>query len=97
MDNSLEKLKKVMRGDLICLNTPSENSLDSYKKLYKRNQSKFIRRSKLEVSHLGSVFEYDNKKLKLVGSLDPEFMLICDDKNQYYKIHSDIVTECILK
>jgi hypothetical protein len=78
-------------------NEPSDSLKKFYSDLYKRNQDKFIRRSKLEISHLGEEFDYDDKTLKLVGSVDSLFMVVVDiNDNKYYRIHSDIVTEGIL-
>jgi hypothetical protein len=57
---------------------PTDNMLSFYEKMFKRNQSKFIRRSSLEVSHLGVEFDYDDKKMKLLGSMDANLMVAED-------------------
>lgn len=78
-------------------NEPSDTLKEHYAKLYKRNQTKFIRRSKLEIEHLGQEFEHDGKTLKLIGSIDSILMVVVDvNENKYYRIHTDIVTEGIL-
>jgi len=79
------------------INEPSDSLKTHYSNLYKRNQDKFIRRSKLEISHLGEEFEYEGKTLKLIGSIDSNLMIVVDvNENKYYRIHSDIVTDGIL-
>jgi hypothetical protein len=77
---------------------PTDSMLAFYEKMFKRNQSKFIRRSSLEVSHLGSEFEYDNKKMKLLGSMDANLMIGEDiNDGKCYIVHCDSVTNSILK
>lgn len=77
---------------------PTENMLSHYEKMFKRNQSKFMRRSSLEVSHLGSEFDYDDKRLKLLGSMDSTLMVTEDiNDGKCYIVHGDSVTNCILK
>lgn len=77
---------------------PTDNMLTFYEKMFKRNQSKFIRRSSLEVSHLGSEFDYDDKKMKLLGSIDSTLMVAEDiNDGKCYIVHGDTVTNCILK
>lgn len=89
-DFSTEKEFKSMRE-------PSDSLKEYYLKMYERNQTKFIRRSKLEMEHIGQEFEYDGKTLKLMGSIDPILMLVFDvNENKYYRIHSDFVTNGIL-
>ena len=89
-DFSTEKEFKSMRE-------PSDSLKEYYLKMYERNQTKFIRRSKLEMEHIGQKFEYDGKTLSLIGSIDPILMLVFDgNENKYYRIHSDLVTEGIL-
>lgn len=76
---------------------PSQGVKEHYESYYRRNQNKFMRRSKLEESHLGSEFEFDNKKFKLLGAVDPTTMFLLElNENKYYFLHSDIVTEKIL-
>lgn len=76
---------------------PFKSTLEYYEQYYKRNQSKFMRRSKLEISHLGEQFEFDGKTLKLIGAADPKLMVVVDiNDDQHYFLHSDVVTEKIL-
>lgn len=80
------------------INEPSDTMKDHYRKLYNRNQDKFIRRSKLECSHLDSVFSVDEREYRLIGSVDSNRMVIVDESdNSYYFVHSDIPTFAILK
>jgi hypothetical protein len=77
---------------------PTDNMLSFYEKMFKRNQSKFIRRSSLEVSHLGVEFDYEDKKMKLLGSMDTNLMIGEDiNDGKCYIIHCDSVTNSILK
>ena len=57
---------------------PSEGVLESYKKLFKRNQTKWMRRSKLEIDHLDKEFEFDGVSYILEGSIDSTMMIIRD-------------------
>jgi len=77
---------------------PTDSMMVFYEKMFKRNQSKFIRRSSLEVSHLGSEFDYDDKRMKLLGAIDSTLM-ISEDLNdgKCYIVHGDTVTNLILK
>ena len=50
---------------------PSKEVKEYYENYFRRNQNKFMRRSKLEESHLGSEFNYDDKTFKLLGAVDP--------------------------
>lgn len=80
------------------VNTPAESILKHYENLYKRNQNKFIRRSKLEPEHLGTEFKYRKKNLRIAGSIDERQLLVVDTSDEtYYMIHIDIPTEKILK
>ncbi len=77
---------------------PTDSMVVFYEKMFKRNQSKFMRRSSLEVSHLGSEFEYDDKKLKLLGAIDSTLMITEDvNDGKCYIVHGDTVTNSILK
>ena len=87
----------ILGPDFKKINEPSESIKKHYAKMYERNQNKFIRRSKLEQSHLGSEFLYDNRTLKLIGAADGDRMVVVDESdNTYYLIHSDIPTNAIL-
>ena len=89
-DFSSEREFKSMRE-------PSDSLKEHYSKMYERNQTKFIRRSKLEMEHLGHEFVHEEKTLKLIGSIDSILMLVVDvNENKYYRIHSDLVTDGIL-
>jgi hypothetical protein len=87
----------ILGPDFKKMNEPSDSIKKHYAKMYERNQNKFIRRSKLEQSHLGSEFLYDNRTLKLIGAADGDRMVVVDESdNTYYLIHSDIPTNAIL-
>jgi|JI10StandDraft_1071094.scaffolds.fasta_scaffold02576_29 hypothetical protein len=87
----------ILGPDFKKINEPSDSIKKHYAKLYERNQNKFIRRSKLEQSHLGSEFNHDGRTLRLIGSADGDRMVVVDESdNTYYFIHSDIPTNAIL-
>jgi hypothetical protein len=88
MENKEYKLQPVKE--------PFKETLEYYKSLYERNQQKFIRRSMLEVEHFGSEFEFDNKKLTLMGSIDANLMLVKDEDGKYYRLDSSPITKIIL-
>jgi hypothetical protein len=88
MENKDYKLQPVKE--------PFKETLEYYKSLYERNQQKFIRKSMLEVEHFGSEFEFDNKKLTLMGSIDANLMLVKDEDGKYYRLDSSPITKIIL-
>jgi hypothetical protein len=79
---------------------PTDSMLSFYENMFKRNQSKFIRRSKLDVSHLGCEFNYADKKMKMkiLGAMDANLMVAENvEDGKCYIIHGDSVTNSILK
>ena len=81
---SLEKFK-----------APNKEMLKYYADLYERNQSKWIRRSSLEPEHIGSIFEFEGKKMTLVGSLDSVIMLVKDQNENYYRMNCNLISEIV--
>jgi hypothetical protein len=76
---------------------PTQNMLDFYEKLFLRNQSKWIRRSHLEQSHLGSEFVLEGEKYKLLGSSSSMEVVIKNQKSdKYFIVSIDEVTRSIL-
>jgi hypothetical protein len=72
---------------------PSESLMVSYRKLFNRNQSKWMRRSKLELSDLGKDFIWEDKTYTLEGAIDAMNMLVREtESHKYYRVHSDLVT-----
>lgn len=76
---------------------PSADLIKYYRSLYERNQTKFIRRSLLEVNHLDSQFQFDGKNLTLMGSIDAMLMLVKDDNGKYYMLDSSPISQILLK
>ncbi len=77
---------------------PSVSMADYYGKLFKRNQSKWIRRSKLEPEHLGSEFFFEGDTAKLIGSMNSEEVILkLENENKFWVVHIDDVTREILK
>jgi hypothetical protein len=71
---------------------PSDGVMESYKKLFKRNQTKWMRRSKMEVSHLGQEFTFDEKIYILEGSIDSQTMIAMEkETGKYYRLHCDLI------
>ena len=72
---------------------PSESVMESYRKLFNRNQSKWMRRSKLEISDLGKDFIWEDKVYILEGSIDAINMIVREsESNKYYRVHTDLVS-----
>lgn len=78
------------------IKVPSKEMIEYYEALYKRNQSKFMRKSMLEIENLGAEFEYDGKKYKLLGSVDANLMLVKDEEESHFMMSSTIITKQIL-
>lgn len=77
--------------------SPSERVLESYKKLFLRNQSKWMRRSKLEQKHLGESFKHSGKDYVLIGTVDiHNNMIVKDSEGNYYFVHSDVIDSILL-
>lgn len=76
---------------------PTQNMLDYYEKLFLRNQSKWIRRSNLQESHLGSEFVLEGEKYKLLGSSSSmEVVVKNQNSDKYFIVPIDDVTKSIL-
>lgn len=73
---------------------PSNSLMESYKKLFNRNQSKWMRRSKLEISDLGKDFIWEDKNYTLEGAIDAMNMIVREiESDKYYRVHIDLVSE----
>ena len=90
MENQQEQ-----KSELIKVKAPGKELLKYYATLYERNQSKWIRRSSLEPEHLGSEFIFEDKNLKLEGSVDPLLMLVSDSEGNYYRMNCNKVSELV--
>ena len=87
------ELKKKPRK----IKEPTDSMKEYYEKLYLRNQSKWMRRSKLEQSHLGSEFVFLKESHKLLGSSSSTEVVLENLVNgEYYIVHIDDVTSIIL-
>ena len=76
---------------------PTDAMKDHYKKLFERNQSKWMRRSHLENSNLGEAFLFKGREYILQGTVDgKDTMIVSDSENNYYFVHSDIIDTLIL-
>lgn len=79
------------------INPPSESMREYYGNLFKRNQMKFMRRSSLDPSHLGSEFVLDNQQFSLLGTISPAEMIIENlEDGSCYIIHCDYATKLVL-
>lgn len=77
---------------------PTDSMRKYYENQFVRNQSKWIRRSKLDPSHLGTSFSFEKENAILVGSMDSEEVLVYfTESDEYMVIHIDDVTRSILK
>ena len=76
---------------------PTASMSKYYKDLFIRNQSKWIRRSKLEPSHVDQEFTLDGEKFYLRGSVNPTQVIIESESNkQFMTVNIDLVTQSIL-
>lgn len=89
-------MEKNDKSGLKIVNEPTEGLLEYYEKLYKRNQTKFIRRSSLESSHLGAEFQFEGKNLKLLGSVDDLLMLVKDETGNFYRMNCNTIAQIIV-
>ena len=77
---------------------PTDSMRKYYGEQFVRNQSKWIRRSKLEPSHLGTTFTFEKEEAVLVGSMTSEEVLVhFKESDEYMVIHIDDVTRTILE
>ena len=83
------------KSELIPFKAPSPEMLKYYESLYERNQTKWIRRSSLEPEHIGSEFEFEEKNLKLMGTIDPVLMLVKDSDDKYYRMNCNTISELV--
>jgi hypothetical protein len=91
MKNSGTKKKREIKE-------PTKSMADYYGKLFTRNQSKWIRRSKLEPHHLGSEFHFEGDQAKLIGSMNSEEVILhLVNENKFWVVSIDDVTKEILK
>jgi hypothetical protein len=80
------------------ITTQSEEMQKYYANMFRRNQTKFMRRSLLEPSHVGSEFTIDGQNYQLIGAGNPTEMVVKNlEDGTFYMVHSDIVTAAILK
>jgi hypothetical protein len=80
------------------INTPSSSLREYYESLFKRNQMKFMKRSPLTPSHLGSEFSLDGVQFKLIGTISPMEMVIENlEDGSCYLIHCDYASRLILE
>jgi hypothetical protein len=76
---------------------PTDSMRKYYGDLFVRNQSKWMRRSKLEPSHLGTNFQFEGDEANLVGSMTSEEVLLhLTEANEYLVVHIDDVSREIL-
>jgi len=80
------------------INPPSESMRGYYAALFRRNQTKFIRRSILGPDHIGSEFVYEGSSYKLIGTGTPVEMIVEKlEDGTCYMVYCDLVTKAILE
>lgn len=85
------------KGEIREVNKPSESMLKYYSDLFKRNQRKWMRRSKIESEHLGTSFVFEGTEYVLLGTVDTKnTMLIRSSDDRYFFVHSDVIDQIIL-
>jgi hypothetical protein len=87
--------KQNKKSELIPFKAPSKEMLKHYSNLYVRNQAKWIRRSSLEVIHLGAEFVFEEKNMKLMGTIDQVLMLVKDSEENYYRMDCNTISEIV--
>ena len=79
------------------ITTQSEEMQKYYANMFRRNQTKFMRRSLLEPSHVDSEFTIDGQPYQLIGAGNPTEMVVKNlEDGTFHMVHSDIVTSAIL-
>jgi len=77
---------------------PTDSMRKYYGDQFLRNQSKWIRRSKLETDHLGIEFTFEGENAILVGSMTSEEVLLhLTSDDEYMIVHIDDVSRAILE
>lgn len=77
---------------------PTDSLLEYYRNQFIRNQSKWIRLSKLTPDHLDTEFKIGKTKYWLRGSINPtEFIIEEVDKSKFFIVDSPRVNNIILK
>lgn len=80
------------------ITTQSDQMQKYYADMFRRNQTKFMRRSLLEPSHVNSEFTIDGNPFQLIGAGNPTEMVVKNlNDGTFFMIHSDIVTAAILQ
>ena len=80
------------------INPPSGSMREHYASMFKRNQMKFMRRSRLTPEHIGSEFVYEGSPYKLIGTGTPVEMIIENlEDGSCYMVHCDLITKLILE
>ena len=76
---------------------PTPAMAKHYRDLFSRNQSKWIRRSKLEPNHIDSGFNLGDQTFQLVGTVNSSDVLIKNvETNDHFMVDIDYVTDAIL-
>jgi hypothetical protein len=82
----------ISKINFIAMREPTDSLKEYWRKLYVRNQSKWIRRSKLTKEHLDQEFLWDGIEYSLEGAVDSLHMLVKRiGDNKYFRVHSDLV------
>jgi hypothetical protein len=76
---------------------PHDTMEKYYQNLFNRNQSKWIRRSKMEQSHLGSEFDLEGTKYSLIGSVSGTEVVVKNlESGEFFMVHIDPVSAAVL-
>lgn len=77
---------------------PPHDSMEKYyQNLFNRNQIKWIRRSKMEQSHLGSEFVLEGLKYSLIGSVSSTEVVVKNiESGEFFMVHIDPVSAAVL-
>tara|TARA_R110000868_G_scaffold368629_2_gene631722 strand:+ start:1096 stop:1371 length:276 start_codon:yes stop_codon:yes gene_type:complete len=77
---------------------PPHDSMEKYyQTMFNRNQSKWMRRSKMEPSHLGIEFDLEGSKYSLIGSATSTEVVIKNiETGEFFMTNIDPVSASVL-
>jgi hypothetical protein len=79
------------------IKAPHDTMEKYYRDVFNRNQSKWIRRSKMEPKHLGCEFELEGAKYLLIGSATTTEVVVKNiETSEFFMLNIDPVTAAVL-
>jgi hypothetical protein len=79
------------------IKAPHDSMEKYYQDMFNRNQSKWIRRSKMEPSHLGCEFVLEGSTYSLIGSATSTEVVVKNlETSEFFMINIDPVSAAVL-